>query len=341
MKSLTITRFGGPEVLELRTQDDPAPRPGEVRIRAERAGLNFADISARVGLYPDAPKPPLVVGYEAAGIIDAVGEGASAVRPGDRVVGVPKFGGQSDTIVLPEGQVAKLPEGMSFDDAAALPVNYLTAYHMLFHVHALKPGEKVLIHGAAGGVGIAVIQLCRLVEDVQVFGTASPSKHALLRELGVHHPIDYRSLDYAEEVRKLTDGRGVDVVLDPLGGGDWSKGYDLLAPAGHLIAFGFSNMVSGEKRSLFRVGSQILKIRPFTPVGLMQHNRTVSGVNMGHLWTEAKLLRGHLMKLLELYTAKKIAPHVDRIFPLSNGAEAYSYMQARKNVGKVLFDCTK
>ncbi|MBX5481585.1 MAG: zinc-binding dehydrogenase [Myxococcaceae bacterium] len=341
MKALVITRFGGPEVLELQTKDDPSPGEGEVRIRVERAGLNFADLSARVGLYPDAPKPPMVVGYEVAGVVDAVGPKVTSVRPGDRVLGVPRFGGQADTLVLPEAQVAAIPPQMSFDDAAALPVNYLTAYHMLFHVHVLKPREKVLLHGAGGGVGIAVIQLCRLVEGVEIFGTASAAKHPLLRDLGVQHPIDYRTEDYAAVVRRLTHGRGVDLVLDPLGGGDWAKGYQLLAPAGQLIAYGWSNMVSGERRNLLRVGSQLLQVRPFTPLGLMDHNRTMSGVNMGHLWGETALLRGHLNRLLDLYAAGKIAPRVDKVFPLSQGADAYRYLQERRNVGKVLFDCTR
>lgn len=341
MKSLVITRYGGPEVLQVREAPDPLPAPGQLRIRVQRAGLNFADVSARVGLYPDAPKPPMTVGYECAGAVDALGEGVTGFREGDRVMAAVRFGGQADTVLADAKLTVHLPDAMSFDDAAALPVNYLTAFHMLFHVHCLKPGEKVLIHGAGGGVGQAVVQLCRTVERVELFGTASAAKHPMLRDWGVQHPIDYRSLDYAEEVRRLTNGRGVDLVLDPLGGGDWAKGYDLLAPAGQLIAFGVSNVVTGEKRNLLKVGAALARTKVFTPFGLMSHNRTVSGVNLGHLWGEAELLGRHLSRLLALYGERKLAPHVDRVFPLSEGAEAHRYLQSRRNLGKVLFDCTR
>ncbi|MGA9524183.1 MAG: medium chain dehydrogenase/reductase family protein [Myxococcaceae bacterium] len=341
MKSLYITRYGGPDVLQLREEADPSPAAGKVRIRVQRAGLNFAEVSARVGLYPDAPKPPMVAGYEVSGVVDALGSGATRVREGDRVLAFTHFGGHSDTVIVDEIFAARLPEAMSFEEAAALPVNYLTAFHMLFHVHVLKPGEKVLVHSAAGGVGQAVIQLSKQVEDVELFGTASASKHAFLREAGVHHPIDYRSVDYAEEVRRLTQGRGVDLVLDALGGPDWSKGYDLLAPAGQLICFGWANMVQSETRNVFRVVNQLVRQRRFAPMGLMEANRTVSGVNMGRMWSEAALLHRHLDRLLELYENGRIKPHVDKVFALSQAADAHRYMQERRNVGKIVFDCTR
>jgi len=341
LRSLFITRHGGPEVLQVREVPDPTPGPGEVRVRVARAGLNFAEIAARLGLYPDAPRPPTVVGYEVAGTVDTVGRGVESVAKGDRVLALTRFGGHSDLVVTPAGSVLRLPEGMSFDQAAALPVNYLTAYHILFHVHALKPGQKVLVHMAAGGVGHAAIQLARTVPDIELFGTASASKHARLREWGVHHPIDYRSKDYAEEVRRLTGGRGVDLVLDPLGGPDWAKGYALLRPAGHLICYGWANLVGGQRRSLLRVAGQFLLAKRFSPPALISENRTVSGVNLGHLWGEKALLAGHLRKLLELYSKGEVRPHVDQVFPLSEGAAAHRYLQERKNVGKVLFDCTR
>lgn len=341
MRALVITRYGGPEVLQLQESPDPQPGPGEVLIHVVRAGLNFAEISARVGLYPDAPKPPVTVGYEVAGTVAAVGEGVIKVKPGQRVLALTRFGGHADRAVVAEPFVTPIPDAMSFDHAAALPVNYLTAYHMLFWVHQLRPGARVLLHMAAGGVGQAVIQLCRQVEGVELFGTASASKHPMLREAGVQHPIDYRTRDYAADVRELTGGRGVDLILDALGGPDWAKNYDLLAPAGHLICFGWANMVGGQKRNLLHVASQLTRTKFFTPMGLMNENRTVSGVNLGHLWGEASLLAKHMDRLLELYAKGEIAPLVDHVFPLSEGADAHRYIQDRKNVGKVVFDCTK
>jgi synaptic vesicle membrane protein VAT-1 len=339
MRSLYNTRFGGTDVLQVREEPDPIPREGEVLIRAERSGLNFADIMARVGLYPDAPKPPMVMGYEVAGTVAAVGSGVTAPKIGDRVIALTHFKGQSDRVIAPAWQALPMPAGMTFDAGAALPVNYLTALHMMFHVGQLRPGDRILIHMAAGGVGLAAIQLAKQVENVTIFGTASASKHAMLKEAGVHHPIDYRTVDYAAEIRRITGGKGVHMVLDALGGNDWNKGYKLLAPAGHLIAFGWANMVSGERRNVFKVGKEYLSMKSYSPATLMNHNHTVSGVNMGSLWGEADLMTSHMRRLLELFQQKKISPHVDKVFPLSKAGEAHQYVQARKNVGKVLFDC--
>ena len=339
MKSLTITRYGGPEVLELRQSPDPVPKLGEVLVEVRHAGLNFADIAARVGLYPDAPKPPMVVGYEVAGRVKALGDGVQGLKAGDSVLALTRFKGQASAVCIPERQVLKMPLGMSSEVAAALPVNYVTAFHMLHHVGRLRPGDKVLIHMAGGGVGLAAIQLCRLVEGVEIFGTASEGKHRMLREAGVAHPIDYRKVDYAVEVRRITGGGGVQLVLDPLGGKDWEKGYNLLAPAGQLIAFGWANMVSSEHRRWLHVFSELLATKRYSPMALMDTNRTVSGVNVGRLWDQADLMRQEMQKLLSLYEQKKIAPHVDKVFPLAAGPDAHRYIQERRNVGKVLFDC--
>ncbi|MBS1108209.1 MAG: Alcohol dehydrogenase zinc-binding domain protein, partial [Anaeromyxobacteraceae bacterium] len=193
MRAVFVTRSGGPEVLEVREVPDPVPGPGEVRIAVRVAGLNFADVMARMGLYPDAPKLPAVVGYEVAGTVDAVGAGVTSPVPGDRVLALVRFGGQAEMVVLPAAHAMPMPEGMTFEQGAALPVNYLTAYHALFRVGHLVRGQSVLVHMAAGGVGIAALQLCRTVPGVTVLGTASAAKHAVIREEGCHHPIDYRT----------------------------------------------------------------------------------------------------------------------------------------------------
>lgn len=342
MRALYTTKYGGPEVLQVREVPDPEPKAGEVRIRVHRAGLNFADVSARLGLYPDAPKPPMVMGYEVAGEVDALGPGVEGLSPGDRVLALTRFGGQADRAITRADSVSRLPEGVGFDEAAALPVNYLTAFHMLHNVARIRGGERILIHMAAGGVGLAAIQLARRVPGVVLYGTASASKHALLKEAGLDHPIDYRHVDYAEEVRRLTGGAGVDLVLDALGGKDWLKGYRLLAPVGHLIAFGWANMVSGTKRSNLHVASEFLfKMPRFSPMRLMSANKTLSGVNIGHLWGSAEILAPAMRTLVELLARQEIKPHVDRVFPLSQAADAHRHVQERKNVGKVLFDCTR
>jgi synaptic vesicle membrane protein VAT-1 len=335
MRAVWITRHGGPEVLEVREAPDPVPREGEVRIRVRAAGLNFAEVMARQGLYPDAPKPPCVVGYEVAGVVDAVGPGVARPPAGARVLALVRFGGHADTVCAPAASVLEMPEGATFEEAAALPVNYATAWLVIFRWASVRPGERVLVHMAAGGVGIAALQLLRTVPGVVVFGTASAAKHDAIRGEGCTHPIDYRTRDYAEEVRRLA-GDGVDVVLDPLGGKDTRKGFDLLRPGGRIVVYGFANVAGGDRRSLLRVLAQGARIPRFNPLEIMNRNRIVAGFNLGHLWNRLDLVRGALDELLALWRAGKVKPHVDSTFPLERAAEAHRRMQERKNVGKIL-----
>lgn len=339
MRALVNVKPGGPEVLQVQQRPDPMPQPGQVLVRVKRAGLNFADISARVGLYPDAPKFPMVMGYEVSGVVEALGAGATGFSKGDRVVAMCRFGGQAEYVAVPTSQARRIPDELSFDVAAALPVNALTAFHMAEWVAPVRPGMTVLVHMAAGGVGLLLTQLCKVHEGVTVIGTSSAAKHDFLRAHGVDHCIDYRTQDYVTEVRRLTSGRGVDRVFDALGGPDWSKGYELLRPAGHLVAFGWANMVDGAKRSLVNVVSQFVRQRRYGPMELMQVNRSVSGVNMGHLWEELELMAHHLDAVLALATSGKLDVHVDRVFPLEQAGEAHAHVQARKNIGKVLLAC--
>jgi NADPH:quinone reductase-like Zn-dependent oxidoreductase len=339
MRALYNQRHGGLEVLQVREEPDPSPGQGEVLVRVARAGLNFADVQARMGLYLDAPRPPMVMGYEVSGTVEALGPGVGGVERGARVLALTRFGGQASHVVVPAWQLFPMPEQMTFEQGAALPVNYLTAFHMLHQVGNLHPGHRVLIHMAAGGVGLAAIQLARRIDDVTLFGTASARKHALLREAGLQHPIDYRTTDYVAEVQRLTGGKGVHLVLDALGGRDWRKGYRLLAPTGHLIAFGFANLVTGTRRNLASVLWRLLTVPRFSPIPLMNENRSVSGVNVGHLWSEPELMASELRQLLQLYREGRLAPHVDKVFPLERAAEAHQYIQDRQNVGKVLLDC--
>ena len=336
MKAVWIPKFGRPDVLELREQPDPAPRPREVRVRVRAAGINFADIMARQGLYQDAPPPPMVVGYEVSGVIDAVGDGVTERSAGDRVLALTRFGGYADTVCIDAARTLAMPEQMSFEEGAALPVNYLTAYHMLFNVFRVRAGDHVLIHQAAGGVGTAATQLARSVGGVTTYGTASQAKHDYVRANGCDHPIDYHSVDYADAVNELTGGRGVHVVLDALGGSDWKKGYSLLRPGGMLIAFGWANMAKFGKRRMTHVLGEFTHMPLWTPIKLMQDNKGVSGVNMGHLWKEREMTEESLTALLELYEEGAIRPRIDRSFSLAQAADAHAYIEAGQNVGKVL-----
>ncbi len=336
MRAVWIRKHGGPEVLEVRETPDPEPKSGEVRIRAKACGLNFAEVSARQGIYPDAPKPPCIVGYEGAGVIDALGEGVDDFEVGARVLFLSRFGGHSDTVCVPTNQIARMPDSMSFEHGAALPVNYLTAYQMLFRIRRIESGDRVLVHAAAGGVGTAVLQMCRSVEGVTTFGTASARKHEYIEKLGCDHPIDYRTTDYVTAVRELTNGEGVDLVCDALGGGDWKKGYSILRPGGILVCFGLANAQSVGRVNWFRVILQVLRIPKFNPLKMMNDNRAVAGVNLGTMWNERELTRRHLRTLVELYEAKKIEPHIDAVIPFDRAGEAHTRIETAANVGKVL-----
>jgi NADPH:quinone reductase-like Zn-dependent oxidoreductase len=229
-----------------------------------------------------------------------------------------------------------MPEKMTFEEGAALPVNYITAYHMLFEVFRVRAGDHVLIHQAAGGVGTAATQLCRSVDGVVSYGTASAGKHDHVRDNGCTYPIDYHRVDYVAVVRELTAGRGVDLVLDALGGSDWKKGYDLLRPGGMLVCFGWANMVTSGKRQMTRVIGQLAKMPRWSPLRLMNENKGVSGINMGSLWDHADMISRELQELITLYEDGHIAPRIDRVFSFDRAADAHAYIEAGKNLGKVL-----
>lgn len=335
MRQVVITRHGGPEVLEVREGADPTPREGEVRIAVRAAGVNFADVLARMGLYPDAPSPPVVVGYEVAGYIDATGPGVVNRHEGDRVFALTRFGGYSTSVVVPAAFTFPVPAGFSDAEAAAVPVNYVTAFLALYRMANVAAGETVLIHGAGGGVGIAATQLARL-RRATIVGTASASKHEAIRSFGVDHAIDYRRADVAAEVLRLTGNRGADVILDPLGGKSFAVSYRLLAPLGRLVVYGVSNAAPGERRNWWHAARTMIQMPAFRPLSLMNQNRAVIGLNLGHLWSEQRQLGAAMELLLQEIGAGRLKPVVARTFPLERAADAHRFMQARSNIGKVV-----
>jgi synaptic vesicle membrane protein VAT-1 len=318
MRQVWISKAGAPEVLQVREAADPEAAGGQVRIRVKATGINFADLMARVGLYPDAPKIPCVVGYEVSGVIDQIGEGVTGFALGDRVFGMPRFGGYTDVIALAAEQVFKLPSSMTFEEAAALPVVYITAYNMMLFTGNVRPGSSILIHSAAGGVGIAAIQLAKIY-GCTILGTASKSKHEFLRAQGCTHPIDSQG-DYAAAARAIVGDRG----------------YDLLAPCGRLVAFGFSAAAAGKSRNLFHAATQLFKVKRWSPMRLMDDNKTIAGTNMGHLFGRLDLLQPQFLALLKLYEEGKIKPHIDRTFRFDEAPLAHHHIHERKAIGKVL-----
>jgi synaptic vesicle membrane protein VAT-1 len=335
MRQIVFTKYGPPEVLQVREASEPVPGPGEVRISVQAAGINFADVLARLGLYPDAPSLPLVVGYEVAGVVDAVGPGVEARGKGDRVLAFTRFGGYSESVVVRAEMAFPVPAGLTDAEAAAVPVNYLTAHLALYRQANVQAGETVLVHSVGGGVGIAALQLAKLRGAV-VLGTASASKHDALRAMGVDHLIDYRTADVGAEVRRLTRGRGVDVVLDPIGGKSFRESYGLLAPLGRAVLYGASSAVSGERRRWWRALQTLWEMPAFKAIPLINANRGVFGLNLAHLWSEARTLGAGMERILAELAAGRLRPVVARTFPLSEAAAAHRFLQSRSNIGKVL-----
>ena len=336
MRQIWIERHGPPEVLALREAAMPTPRAGEVLIQVAAAGINFADIMARRGVYPDAPKPPCVVGYEVAGEVIALGEGAAPFAVGERVVALTRFGGYASHVAVPQDQVFHLPPGLDPAHGAALPLTYLTAYQLVVAMGRLGKGETVLIHSAGGGVGLSAIELAHIV-GAEVIGVASRAKHDFLRSRGVTRLVDARSEDLVTRVKALTEGRGVDLALDPIGGRSWRQSLDCLAPLGRLGAFGFAAAADrpGRWLPMLRAAAGVPWLR-LTPLALMNANRGVFGVNLGHLWGETAMLRRWLLDILRWQSEGKINPVIDRSFPFAEAAAAHAHIEARRNIGKVL-----
>jgi NADPH:quinone reductase-like Zn-dependent oxidoreductase len=338
MRHVLVPRYGGPEVLSLREGPPRSLRADEVRIAVRAAGVNFADVLGRMGLYPDAPKPPFVPGYEVAGVLVEAGADVRHLPERTRVVALTRFGGYATEVIAPAAHVFPLPPSVGDAEAAALPVNYLTALLALYKLANVTEGETVLIHGAGGGVGIAAVQLARLRGAV-IIGAASAAKHAALERLGVERAIDYRTQDIDAMVRTLTGGRGADVILDPIGGKSFARSYRLLAPLGRLILYGVSAIAPGRRRSWWHAGRTIIEMPSFKPLSLMNRNKGVFGLNLAHLWDERQRLQAAMQFVLQELAGGRIQPIVARTFPLAEAADAHRYLQARSNVGKVVLTC--
>jgi synaptic vesicle membrane protein VAT-1 len=339
MRAVVIPRHGGPEVLEVRELPDPPVGKGEVRIAAKAAGVNFADLMARSGTYPDAPPLPSVIGYDVAGEIEAVGEGVTSHAVGDRVLGGTRFGGYAELVTVGQSQALPLPEAFTFEQGAGFVVNYTTAYAGLVVMGGLKRGERVLIHAAAGGVGTAATQVARSI-GAEVFGTASAAKHDAIREQGVDHPIDYRAADFEEEVMRITGGEGVDVVMDAIGPSSFRKSYRCLRQGGRLVMFGLSEVQTGDKRDLPAVLRGLARMPLATmpwwkSLAVMNENKGIFGLNMLKWWDREGLDRV-IEPLAEPLAAGKLAPVVAESFPFDRAADAHRFLAEGKNVGKVV-----
>jgi synaptic vesicle membrane protein VAT-1 len=332
MRAIFIERSGGCEVLAVRETPAPAPQAGEIAIAVRAAGVNFADILARQGLYPPTPPMPCVVGYEVAGVVTAVGPGVAPDWVGKAVLAMPHFGGYAEQVCVAATHVWEKPEGLSFELAAALPENYLTAWALLVGLGGLKPGETVLIHNAGGGVGLAAIDVARHV-GATIIGTASARKHEFLRQRGCEHCIDYAQADWPAQVRAAAAGRGVDLAIDPIGGANWKKSFGVLRKGGRLGMFGVSGASQGGKLGLLKLA---LSMPFFHPLQLMPRNAGVFGVQMHAMYGEVDKYRAWMDAVLRGVRDGWVRPHVDRVFRFDEAAAAHAHIEARGNIGKIL-----
>ncbi len=339
MRAIVARRYGSPEVFELQDLPDPQVKPGQVLIRVKAAGINFADILSRMGMYGGVPKPPFVPGLEIAGAIEDVAPGlpsqAAGLRVGARVAALTKFSGYAELVAVPALQVFPMPDSVPFEDAAALPVNYLTAYHSMFHMGNLQPADRILIHAAAGGVGIAAIQLAK-ARGLTIFGTAGSGKQEYLRSIGVDYPIDYSKEDFVEVVRRVAPD-GIEMAFDAVGGAYFKRSQRCLGPCGRLVVYGFSAAVGPEgKRSIWRIAKALLQTRFYHPLPMIDRNLAVIGVHLGRMRGREALLKKEMNEVLRMYQAGEIKPVIAKLFPLEQAADAHRFIHSRKNIGKVL-----
>ncbi len=320
MKAIRMHETGPIDVLRLEELETPEPGTGKVRIKTEAISVNFADSLVRRGLYPAMPPLPAIPGLEAAGTVAAIGDGVEGLAPGQRVV----FFGPScyaEQVVVDAHAVTPLPDGVGFEAAAALPVNYLTAYHMLHTMARMPAGSSVLVRAAAGGVGTAAAQLCRLAGIRAIGATSSREKADFARAQGYDEVILYTEEDVASRVRELTDGRGVDVVLESVAGDVFAESFDVLAPMGQIIWFG---MAAGEPT--IDIGA---KIRETAGRSLGVRFFVLYNVGPEDFASSMREILGHV-------EAGEITPRIHATLPLAEAGKAHELLESKAVMGKVL-----
>ena len=329
-----IKKAGGVSAITTEPMQAPTPKAGEVRIKVAYAGINFADLLMRLGFYQPRPPFPFTPGYEVSGVVDALGKGVAGLEVGQKVVAAMRNGGQASYVLSPVDRVILLPDGISLQAAASTPVTYMTAHHMLHHLGHLRPEDKVLVHGGAGGVGTAALQLCKWAGVKQVWATSSKGKHHIIEHYGAR-PIDRHNEDFEAIIKEETGGTGVDHILDPIGGDHLRRSLSCLAEGGRLYTYGMSAAAPSGKRSLLKALFALRRMPKFDPLRLMTRNRAVFGVHMG-TWSNEAVMHGQLARIVEGIQTGHLEPIVDSVFDATNVQEAHQYIHDAKNIGKVL-----
>lgn len=331
---VVITKPGGPKVLDIQEISIPEPGPEEVCIAVHFAGINFADTLMRLGFYQPRPPFPFTPGYEVSGVVHSIGSKVKGFEIGQRVVGLMRTGGQATHVITDASRALPIPDELSLEAAASMPVTYITAHHMLHHLGNLKPTDSVLIHGGGGGVGTAALQLCQWAGVSEVWSTASAAKAEIIQSYGAT-AIDRHQEDFTQIIRSATNGKGVDHILDPIGGEHLKRSLSILAQGGKLYTYGMSSAAPSSKRSLWKA-FKALRSRPrFDPMLMMSRNQGVFGVHMG-TWNDEAVMQEQMENIIKGMKEGALTPIIDSIYDAKDVALAHQHIHDGKNIGKVL-----
>ena len=341
MNAIFLKKYGDPEqAFEQRELKIPEAGPGEVTIKVEAFGINFADVLARRGLYPDAPKNPALLGYDVAGTIYQIGEGVNGFSVGQRVTAMTRFGGYAEYAKTVQEGVAVIPDDLDCETATALTTQGCTAYYCAAESVQLHRGDKVLIQAAAGGVGTILVQIAKH-KGCYVYGTASTKKQEYLKQIGVDFPIDYKENDFAEVINNHLGASALDVVFDSLGGKIFKKGMKLLGPGGRMVFFGAASQARGSKTSKLGALRVALGFGFWSPIPLIMKSQGLIGVNMLRIADHRPHVLNHCLKeVIKLTDQGVIKPNVGKVFQAEEIAEAHDYLESRRSTGKVVLKWT-
>jgi NADPH2:quinone reductase len=327
MKAIQIKRTGTPEVLEYADVERPSPGAGQVRVKVISASVNYADTMMRRGVYPAMPPLPVILGAECSGVVDSVGEGVTGFQPGQRVALTGTQGCYAEYVVANAEMVFPIPDELDMDVAAVFPAVYLTAYHMLHSMAHVEAGQTVLIYAAAGGMGTALIQLGKLAGLTTVGLTSSARKVQFAKEQGIDHIINYKTENVAARIKQITDGRGVDLILNSVAGDTFSRDFEILAPMGMIIWYGLAaglpKMNMTERLASGFMNS--LGIRTFSVYNIFQ---------------KPELLAQSAQKMIQYLTEGQIKPHIHERIPLAEAARAHELLEGGAVMGKLILKST-
>lgn len=330
MRAVMITEYGSTDVLKVEEVRSPELGPTEVRIDVRAAGVNFADVMSRLGQYPHSMPAPCIGGYEVAGVITEAASGVTALAVGDRVAAVTRRGGYAEQACIDQRDVIVLPDSMSFPEGAAVPINYATAWAALIGYGNIQQGERVLVMAAAGGVGIAAVQLGRHA-GAEVWGAASPKKHDAVTRAGAHAVLDYTQPGWDEGLPSF------DLVMDAIGGDSFKRSYDLLRPGGRLVPFGAVSVFNGGVREVPEGESADFRlVGGLRSMDQMIDSKAVIGLDIRVLWNDRDTMQPWLTPLKPLLANKVIAPIISDVIAFDDAAQAHQILTDRQNIGKVV-----